>query len=72
MALIVARPRAKTSDISVYSLFFSQKVWDHIQHLDELDDVGHGAVRHGGGDITGHGILQGGLDQHHRVHQDAG
>ena len=35
---------------------------DHIQHLDELDDVGHGAVRHGGGDITGYGILQGGLD----------
>ena len=26
MALIVARPRAKTSDISVYSLFFSQNV----------------------------------------------
>ena len=35
---------------------------DHIQHLDELDDVGHGTVRHGGGDITGHGILQGGFD----------
>ena len=34
---------------------------DHVQHLDELDDVGHGAVGHGGGDITGHGILQRGL-----------
>ena len=30
----------------------------HIQHLDELDDVGHGAVGHGGGDVTGHGVLQ--------------
>ena len=35
---------------------------DHVQHLDELDDVGHGAVGHGGGDVAGHGVLQGGLD----------
>ena len=33
----------------------------HIQHLDELNDVGHGAVGHGGGNVACHGILQGGL-----------
>ena len=31
---------------------------DLIHHLDELDDVDHGAVGHGGGDITGHSVLQ--------------
>ena len=30
--------------------------------LNEIDDVGHGAVGHGGGDVAGHGVLQGGLD----------
>ena len=31
---------------------------DLVHHLDELDDVDHGAVGHGGGDVTGHGVLQ--------------
>ena len=34
----------------------------HVIHgLDEVDDVDHGAVGHGGGDVTGHGVHQRGL-----------
>ena len=33
----------------------------HLVHgLDEIDDVDHGPVGHGGGDIPGHGVGQGG------------
>ena len=35
----------------------------HVVHgLDEVDDVDHGPVGHGGGDVAGHGVRQGGPD----------
>ena len=39
---------------------------DLVHHLDELDDVDHGAVGHGSGDVTSHGVLQ------RRAHVGAG
>ena len=39
---------------------------DLVHHLDELDDIDHGAVGHGSRDVTGHGVLQG------RAHIGAG
>ena len=33
-----------------------------VHGLNEADDVYHGAVRHGGGDVTRHGVRQSGMD----------
>ena len=35
---------------------------DLVHRVNEVDDVGHGAVRHGGGDVAGHSVGQGGAD----------
>ena len=39
------------------------KARHHIIHsLNEVDDVGHGPVGHGGGNVAGHGVRQSGAD----------